>query len=180
VRNPADLIPRTPVRCSNNAAARSRSTAYGVELKEPAWQGEASKDLTVHSEMGKRFATIAPGATATHSYVLAAGAPGVLEGPPAQVTYRPSVTSEEERVCFSTGFRGIVISVTDSRLDTLLWLGTYGTLGLLQSYVAWRNAIVLIVTVSAVLIGTHQYKSMVERRKRRKQIRYEQEFMAEK
>jgi len=157
------------------------STAYGVELKDSPWQGEAAvDDVKTVGETTKRFATIEPGASVTMTYSLTAPAPGSLLGPPAQVTYRASVTEDKGRAGFSTGYSTRVISSFESAMDLALWAGTYGTLGVLQTKVAWRNTIVVAVLAAVALLANTLHKNHLESAKRRRQIKYEAEFMNSK
>ena len=150
-----------------------------MELKERDWQGEGSVNLKVVGETGKRFATIEPGASVSHSYTIVAKSSGVLFGTPASTRYRPSVTSavEEERECASTATQHRVLSTYEAAVDTALLVGTYATVGLLQTKVAWRNTIVLAVLFGGALTVHSSSKHLAAANKRRKQIRAEAELM---
>ena len=169
---------RNPARRAGSSLTRlPRSPAYAVEVQDAPWQGPAGERIKTLGEPSARFATIQPQANETLSYAVVPQAAGVLFGSPARVSYRSSVGAVEPQLGHSTGVQMEVISRGESLVQQALWAGTFLTLGLLQSKVAWANTAVLAL-VLGVLAGAGslhaQYKLT---HKRRKQMKAEAELM---
>lgn len=95
--------------------------------------------------------SLAAGDNRSKTYVLRAARPGLVFGHPAEASYR---TAGGERVLsLSHAVQTSVVSKAARRWEQAVTVGSYLSLGLLQSYTAWRNAVLLAGGLSTALLG---------------------------
>jgi hypothetical protein len=119
--------------------------------------------------------------------------PGILFGPPARLTYRPSVDASSEQVralhfaclcspaqtvtpvtfapaqgVYSTYVQLRIISQSESLINKLVVVGSYASLGVLSTHIAWRNFLATCA-VFAIFLGTvNIYRGITQARRRSK------------
>lgn len=118
--------------------------------------------------------------------------PGFLFGPPARATYRPSVDAQSEqvrvsvaRLCcvtphaltvtspslqgvYSTYVQLRIISQSESLINKLVVVGTYASVGVLKTHIAWRNFLATLTLFAIFLGSVNIYRGITQARRRSK------------
>jgi len=147
------------------------SAAYGVEVHDVPFQPMSPTATGAPAEgavLDARFATVPAGGNVTHKYTFVVKGPGYLFGPPAKAQYRPSMEATGLQSVRSTGVQLRIISRTEWALNTAVLVGTYASLGVLKTRVAWRNFLFIAAGFAVFLGSVSAHRSMKDAQRRRK------------
>ena len=130
------------------------SAAYNVELTDPGWDTEY---FTVVGPSTKAsFDSIAPGASASHSFVVVPKVAGSFTGGASAISYQTSAENAEVTTGVSNSLPGIPILTTPQKhLATALEFGSYVSLGFCKTMADWKYLGSVVGSIVLLLGGNH-------------------------
>uniref|UniRef100_A0A061R6R6 Translocon-associated protein beta n=1 Tax=Tetraselmis sp. GSL018 TaxID=582737 RepID=A0A061R6R6_9CHLO len=163
-----------PVVQGNNFTVRINlynaglNAAWKIKLQEVALPAEIS---VVSGSTSHEIERINAGDSATWEYTLVANSAGHFVAPSCRVTYQAESDADSVQETLSTTFSMPILSPSQKNIKMALSMGSYASLGTLNSVTDWRNAGITLLTFGS-LVGTRVAYSRIsqaakDRRRRR-------------
>uniref|UniRef100_A0A061QR03 Translocon-associated protein beta n=1 Tax=Tetraselmis sp. GSL018 TaxID=582737 RepID=A0A061QR03_9CHLO len=146
----------------------THSAAWKIKLQEVALPAEIS---VVSGSTSHEIERINAGDSATWEYTLVANSAGHFVAPSCRVTYQAESDADSVQETLSTTFSMPILSPSQKNIKMALSMGSYASLGTLNSVTDWRNAGITLLTFGS-LVGTRVAYSRIsqaakDRRRRR-------------